>query len=156
MIKMILYIVLSFISVSALATPPPSTGTCTVTTTPVNFGAYNVFNNTPTDTIGQITVACTGVGTTYSVAIQLNKGLVGSIDQRKLQQTNGNDFLRYNLYIDAGRSTIWGDGTDSSVTQTINVIGGTSQTLTIYGRIPQLQDVSMGDYNDTVGVTINF
>lgn len=133
-----------------------SSGTCMVSTTPVNFGSYDVFSNSAVDTVGQVTVGCTGVGTTYSVTVQLNKGLVGSVAQRKMQQGNGNDKLSYNLYTDAGRSTIWGDGTSSSSTQTINVNGGTSSTLSIYGRIPALQDVEMGSYTDSITVTINF
>lgn len=131
-------------------------GSCTVSTTPVNFGSYDVFSNSNLDTIGQVIVGCSGVGTIYSVSVQLNKGLNGAIPNRRLSQLNGNDRLAYNLYTDAGRSTIWGDGTSSSAIQTVNVTGGTSSTLTIYGRIPPLQDVGIGGYADTITVTILF
>ena len=73
-----------------------------------------------------------------------------------MQQSSGNDALSYNLYIDAARSTIWGDGTGGSSTQTINMTGSHPSTLSIYGRVPPLQDVSMGSYSDSVMVTINF
>jgi spore coat protein U-like protein len=130
---------------------------CTVTTTPVNFGSYDVFSNSALDTVGQVSVNCSGgASTSYSVVIQLNKGLNGSIPQRKMQRSSGNDTLSYNLYTNAGRSIIWGDGTGGSSTQTLNMNGGPASTLSIYGRVPPLQDVSIGNYTDSVTVTINF
>lgn len=151
--KQIMFLFLSLMSCTTFAA---TSGNCSVNTTPVNFGSYDVFSSTPLDTVGQVIVSCTGVGTTYSVVVQLNKGLGGSIPNRRLSQINGNDRLSYNLYTDAGRSTIWGDGTSSSSTQTVNIPGGASSTLSIYGRVPPLQDVSMGNYTDTITVTINF
>ena len=47
--------------------------------------------------------------------------------------------LAYNLYREASRSIIWGDGTGGSA-----VGSGTGATHTVYGRIPSRQNVYAG------------
>jgi len=69
--------------------------------------------------------------------------------------TDGSNTLEYNLYTDAGRTTVWGDGTASSVTAA-GTGSGAQQSLTVYGRIPASQSVPAGSYSDTVTATINF
>ncbi len=65
--------------------------------------------------------------------------------------------LNYNLYLDAARTTIWGDGTGGTqVYSNANPPNNTNVTVTIYGRIPASQDVSAGSYTNTVTATINF
>lgn len=121
---------------------------CSVSTVPVNFGVYNVYQSGNTLTIGQITVACDPVATTYTVA--LNGGTYGTIAQRK--QSSGSDFLLYNLYTDASRSVLWGDGSTNGVT----VSSSGSAPLDVYGSAPGQQDVSVGTYSDNVSVTVSF
>src|SRR5256885_7799224 len=69
--------------------------TCTVSATPVAFGSYNVFNTTPLDATGTVTVHCTGLGE-LSYNIKLSTGLSGSYAPR--QMANGANRLNYNLY----------------------------------------------------------
>jgi spore coat protein U-like protein len=65
--------------------------------------------------------------------------------------------LEYNLYRDAAFSAIWGDGTSGTTTYTIrNPPNNQDVVLTVYGRVPALQDVATGSYADAVIVTINF
>ncbi len=65
--------------------------------------------------------------------------------------------LTYNLYRNAGRTNIWGDGTGgTSVYTRANPPNDSNVNLTIYGRIPAQQDVSAGNYSDTVSAVINF
>jgi spore coat protein U-like protein len=121
---------------------------CSVNTVAVAFGAYNVYSTSNTLTTGQVTVNCSPAGTAYTVA--LNGGTFGTIAQRK--QGSGLNRLLYNLYTDVSRSTLWGDGSTNGVT----VSSSGMTPLNIYGSIPASQDVSVGNYSDSVSVTVTF
>jgi spore coat protein U-like protein len=125
---------------------------CTISTTSVSFGSYDVFASTPTDTTGTVSFTCSG---NADVTITLSKGGSSTFNPRTLN--GGSDTLNYNLYRDAARTTIWGDGTGSTATYTqLSVPNNTAQNLTIYGRISAAQDVRAGTYTDSVTVTIDF
>lgn len=129
---------------------PQGMAACSITTTPVSFGIYNVYAASNPGSTGQITVNCNPSTTSYVVA--LNGGLSGTISQRKLKRAAGSDNLLYNLYTDASRTTIWGDGSNNGVT----VSSSSSTPLPVYGAIIPLQDISTGTYTDSVAVTVNF
>ena len=60
--------------------------------------------------------------------------------------------MNYNLYTDATRTAVWGDGVGAS-----NVSAtGTSVDLPIYGRIPARQTVPAKGYTDAITVTIDY
>jgi len=125
---------------------------CTISTTSVSFGSYDVFASTPTDTTGTVSFTCNG---NADVTITLSKGGSSTFNPRTLN--GGSDTLNYNLYKDAARTTVWGDGTGSTSTYTqVSVPSNAAQNLTIYGRIPAAQDVRAGTYTDSVTVTIDF
>jgi spore coat protein U-like protein len=123
---------------------------CWMVTLPVAFGTYNPVSATPTDSVGTIYYFCQGGA---SPVISVSAGSAGSFSPRGMVAMA--DVLAYNLYADAARTVVWGDGTSGSVT----VPGVTSAglvTTSIYGRIFALQSVSAGNYSDTLIVTINF
>jgi spore coat protein U-like protein len=125
---------------------------CTLTSTSVAFGGYNVFFPVPTDTIGTITYRCNGGA--KNVVLTISAGQAGTDSPRVLGGPS-NERLVYNLYRDAGRSAVWG----SNVSQGAAVAdppNNTDETLTIFGRIPGGQDVRAGTYSDNVSVTLNF
>jgi spore coat protein U-like protein len=66
--------------------------------------------------------------------------------------------LSYGIFRDASRTALWGytPGIDT-VSQTLKVLTsrGVDASFTVYGRIPALQDVTPGDYTDTVQVTLS-
>ena len=127
---------------------------CTISTTSVSFGAYDVFASSPSDTTGTVSFTCNGTPNA-DITITLSKGGSSTFNPRTL--SGGTDTLNYNLYKDAARTTIWGDGTGSTATYTqAGVPNNTAQNLTIYARIPAAQDVSAGTYTDSVTVTIDF
>jgi spore coat protein U-like protein len=65
--------------------------------------------------------------------------------------------LGYNLYLDAARILVWGDGTGGTSRHgPVAPQLGVPNTLTIYGRIPARQTSPVGAYTDTVTATINF
>lgn len=123
---------------------------CSISTTAISFGSYDVFSNAPTDTTGSVTVNCAPVSTPYTIALE--SGLHGPMNNRAMQSAISNKKLRYNLYIDAAHSTIWGNGTANTAV----VNGNTSATVNVYGRIPPEQNVDIGAYSDSVTVTVTF
>jgi spore coat protein U-like protein len=127
---------------------------CSVTTVGVAFGFYDVFSSAPLDSAGSVTIRCSGLGTGVDpISVALSTGGSGSFQPRTLFR--GSDRMSYNLYLDAGRSQIWGDGTGGSL-RYASVSNNQPVTLTIFGRIPPGQDVSAGTYSDTIVVTVNF
>jgi spore coat protein U-like protein len=69
----------------------------------------------------------------------------------------GSEPLNYNLYLNAARTTIWGDGTGGTQEFTDHTPPfGRSIVVPIYGRIPALQDVSVGSFSNTITVTYQF
>ena len=122
---------------------------CTLNVTGVNFGSYDVFNNSALDTTGNIDVNCpSGVG--YSMALTAGGG---THTQRVMN--SGAHRLNYNLYTAANRAVVWGDATSGTVT--VNGTGiGESVNHAVYGRIPALQNVHAGSYSDIIIVELNF
>lgn len=127
---------------------------CTVSTTPVAFGSYSIFDTSPLDSTGTITVSCTNP---YNapVNVKISAGLSFSFTPRK--QKNGTHELAYNLFLEASRTTIWGDGTSPTSYATPSPASGTPLELTVYGRIPERQTSAYaGSYSDTLVVTVEF
>lgn len=134
---------------------------CSVSATSVNFGNYNVFNPSPTDGTGTVSVTCTVllVGLLVSYQVSLDQGSNGSYFPRKMQKTVGSGTLDYNLYIDNARQNIWGDGTSNTSVQSVSAllqVGTYNHTFDVYGRIPAGQNVTVGTYNDVITVTIDY
>jgi len=127
---------------------------CTISTTAVAFGTYNVFSGSADDATGQITYRCTAPRPPL-VRIELDKGGAPTFNPRQMRQ--GSETLNYNLYLDSTRSTIWGDGTGGTQTYT-RTLPPLNQNInvSVYGRIPPGQDVSAGSYTATVTATIFF
>ena len=126
---------------------------CTISVTSVAFGNYNVFTTSANDSTGTVTYRCNSQAANISIA--LSNGSSSSFSPRTLRK--GGEVLSYNLYRDASRSTIWGDGTGgTSLYTSANPQNNTNVNVTIYARIPAEQDVSAGTYSDTVSAVINF
>jgi spore coat protein U-like protein len=123
---------------------------CTVTTTSVNFGSYNVFDTAPTDSTGSVTLNCNGGA--KNVVVEISRGGAPSASLRFMNR--GGEVLFYNLYQNAARTIIWGDGAGASPYYLGNPANNQDVRLTIYGRVPAGQDVSAGTYTDTVTVTV--
>jgi spore coat protein U-like protein len=131
-------------------------GNCSITTTPVAFGVYNVFDAFPLDSTGNIHVTC--LGWLRSASVWLSKGNGPSTTQRQMVSWHpilGQSHLDYNLYLDAAHTQVWGDPNPYSYNTNIRLFF-LDVSLDIYGRIRQEQDVPAGSYTDTVTVSINF
>ena len=125
---------------------------CTIATTNMNFGNYN-----PTrvgSTLGQATITANCSNGTNAV-VSLNSGAnSGGNSQRKLQGS-GTQVLNYNIFAENDYTTVWGDGHGGTVAIILDS-NGTPNTFTAYGAIPPGQSVPVGNYSDTVTVTITY
>ena len=125
---------------------------CTIATTNMNFGSYN--STQASSTLAQATITATCTGNTYAIVF-LNSGAnSGGNSQRKLQGS-GTQVLNYNIFTEDDYNTVWGDGTGGTGLRAFDSTG-TPQTLTAYGAIPPNQIVPVGNYSDTVTVTITY
>jgi spore coat protein U-like protein len=122
---------------------------CTITTTSVNFGTYDVFSATARDATGTVQINC---NPRDNIQVGLSRGSSTTFNPRTLQ--SGTNILNYNLFRNAARTQIWGDGTSGTSTFSGNNIRNT--TLTVYGRVPAAQDAAVGNYSDTVVATVIF
>lgn len=134
-----------------LTTSVTAAAECTLGVTDVTFGDYDVFTPNDTDITGSITVSC---DSDTSLQVALGAGY-GSFAARRLQNggTGGGADLLYNLYLDASRLTIWGDGSPGTSLLGLSGLGG---NYTIYGRVPARQNVPAGHYGDTIVVSLTF
>jgi spore coat protein U-like protein len=127
---------------------------CTITTLPVAFGAYDpVAANSVTDLNGSgtVTVACTK-GTAATVDLGVGGNLLGG----SRRMGSGSDFLNYALFKDAARTQVWGSTMAGGSTVAYNSGSKNSFGIPVYGVVPQAQDVTVGNYTDTVLATINY
>jgi spore coat protein U-like protein len=149
---------LSAVVVAAVALFPGAahaTSSCRlVSVTPFSFGTYDTFNPAPTDSVASLTLTCTGVTNAPPIQLQLGRGRSATFLPRTM--TNLQYSLKYNLFLDAARLTVWGDG--SGGTSVVTVAPGEGQPLTVpvFGRIFPMQNVAAGSYGDGVVVTVQF
>ncbi|WP_110256588.1 Csu type fimbrial protein [Undibacterium pigrum] len=133
--------------------------TCTVSALPVAFSNYDPFSNTPSDISSTVTVTCNAlVSVLVSYTVKLNAGMTGTISSRLM--TSGSSQLAYQLYSNAGRTTVWGDGTAGSGIVSdgylLNVVVPVVKNYSVYGRITAKQNVKAGSYLDTVTILLTY
>lgn len=132
--------------------------TCTVQTTPAVFGHYNPITThatAPLEITSSVTITCSrGMATT----IGLDRGLHAEhahSTTRAMKHVSKQEYLSYDLYQDIVRTTLWGTSGAHLVVPPV-APDTTPRTYWIYGRIPAGQDVSIGDYHDTIVAVVNF
>lgn len=143
-----------------LPTTAHAIANCTVTASNVVFGSYNFTNSSPTEVTGNVQVSCSLIGLIsllVSYEILLDTGNSGSYIPREMN--NGTDQLQYNLYTNAARTSIWGDGNSGTAKITDGYLLGLFTVVRdypVYGTIPSGQNISAGVYTDTIIVTVNY
>lgn len=152
---------------NAFAGPSPQTTTflvsatviksCVVTATPLAFGNYDQIVATTTTGTSTVSLQCTNGA---AAVMALNGGVNGNLAQRKMKDSVSGNNLNYQLYTTAANTTVWGDGTGVTQTQTYNSTNpATIQPFTVYGTIPAQQNVAISasnTYQDTITVTVTF
>jgi spore coat protein U-like protein len=141
-------------STSATATV---VGSCNLSATTMDFGTTS-FLTSNLDATATISAQC-NVSMPYSIGLDNGSNASGS--QRRMKQGASN-FINYNLYTDSGRTSAW-----TSTTSTTSCTGGagtcitgtgtgSTQTITVYGRVPPQSSQAPGTYTDTVLITFTF
>lgn len=127
---------------------------CSISSTSIVFGNYDPVSLAPLDTIGNIVYRCGNQD--HDITISLDRGGAPSFSQRRLLK--GTEPLFYNLYLDAARTLVWGDGSGGTQAYFIRNPQKNNQDIVvpIYGRIPGSQDVGMGSYGNTIVATLNY
>jgi spore coat protein U-like protein len=146
----------SFASLLLIASENAYAINCRINVTPMSFGTYMPLTPTHVDVIGQFTIRCQAQSGTFVVAI--GPGMSGNQLARILSAGAGNS-LDYNLYRDAARTQIWGDGNPPSFVVTgvrPNRGRPTVYNYPIYGRIFANQAPNPGQYADSLVATVLF
>lgn len=148
--------VLPLAAAAALLFPYPARAApvCTVNaSSAIAFGVYDPLSATPLDATGTIVYECPPG---QVVRIDLATGSSGTFTYRTMK--SGASVLRYNLYLDALRTIVWGNGTSGTQSGPRETArgSGTQTTAYVFGRVPPLQDAEIGAYADLVIVTVNF
>jgi spore coat protein U-like protein len=124
---------------------------CTITTTPLSFGAYDPIgqhHSAALDSTGGLQVTCNeGLNATISLGqgLYAGTGSTGALPIRQMSDGNGN-LLSYTVNQDAARLLVWGDTQATSEC--------TSGSISVYGRIPGGQNAVVGTYSDTILVLV--
>ncbi|MEM8949742.1 MAG: spore coat U domain-containing protein [Pseudomonadota bacterium] len=127
---------------------PAVAGECDASVSLVDFGRLDLERGGQVS--GEVIVICDQPGQ-FSVA--LSSG-IGSYRLRKMRGADGTE-LKYNLFVDPGRRSIWGDGV-SEGTRTIRgeSDGRKPLIIPVYGIVPPNQSVLTGPYSDNLLVTV--
>jgi len=131
---------------------------CSTSATAAAFGTYQPLAGTTATTTSTVTVTCTAlVSLLISYTVQLNAGGSGSFSTRKMAGPSWN--LNYQLYMDAGYTQVWGDGTSGTSYVTDGYllgVGSVTKNYTAYGRVPASQSVGPGAYTDSITVLLTY
>jgi spore coat protein U-like protein len=124
---------------------------CSISTGGVAFGTYDVFSPAPVDAAGSVIYQCT-LGTL--IVVQLGSGSGGAFSPRTMLRSG--EPLNYNLYLDAARTQVWGNGTSGTGTHNSLATVSFPTVVPIHARIFPGQNVTVGSYTDSVVATIVF
>jgi spore coat protein U-like protein len=141
-----------------LASTHAAAATCSVSAVSLAFGSYNPFKAGHTDTTGNIAVTCTGKpGEVVAYGIALSAG-GGGFPVRRMRTPSGY-LLNYNIYTNAARTFVWGDGSSGSLVVNDSYTLGapvTTRNYAVYGRAFGGQKSVVGIYGDAIVATLNF
>jgi len=148
-----------FTSITALLCSSPAYGACSVTATPIAFGTYNSLTKAEVQTPASVTVRCNDLLLNADFTVSLSAGQSGSAAARYL--VNGSYRLSYQVYTNAARTTVAGDGSAGTVSPTGSVaalvgIGTTSSTIQLYPVIISGQSPVPGTYTDSLTILVSY
>lgn len=129
----------------------------------LTFPAYDFQTNASTaDTAGPVTYTtkCTK-GSTVNFSVDGGANYSHTSGTRAMKSPLTGDYMNYGLFQDSSDATAWAFNSSTGAGTNGPALNPTSDTqtltLTIYGKIPAGQDVSVAtDYADSVTVAINF
>ena len=97
----------------------------------------------------------------YTITFNAGQNSGGSFANRRMLNATSGTFLSYQIYTDAARTTIWGDGTGGTSTVTDSFLCvlciNLPHNYTGFGRLPGRQfGASPGLHSDTITATVTF
>ena len=127
---------------------------CHVSTGAVAFGAYDTASAGNLDAVGTLDIHCSNkVNVVLSLSVGNGAGASFS-GGRKMTRVGGTGTLTYNLYANAARTRVLGDGTGGSAPLRVDE---KNTTQTIWGRVANGQHVAeTGSYADSVVASISY
>lgn len=123
----------------------------------VDFDITSVSIQQDYDAVGMLRLQCTdAILPNIPVTISVDEGSSNSFVSRTL--VNGPSSITYNMYTDALRQNVFGDGSAGSNTSTIGMlcVNSVECNVPIYGRIDGGQAGMAGQYSDDILVTAEF
>ncbi len=145
-------------AVGSLSVVAQVTSACTVNTSSIDFGSFDTRTaRSDSEVTGTVSVTCTtGVGYTVKLDAGLWESTPDDVRTRRMKNGTAN-YLAYSLYTTSDRDTHWGTVVGTGTAVVSGTGSGMTQSLTVYGRIPiSGNNVSVGAYADTVGITVTY
>jgi spore coat protein U-like protein len=138
-----------------VAGPALGAASCSIQSVPtLGFPSYDVFNAAPTVTSQIANIKCTGLGGSDFTVGFGQSATSGTISGRQMAQSPGSGRLNYNIYKDGGYSALWGDGTAGTTPLLVSPTGANT-SVPVYGKIDPGQDAPVGNYQDSVVMSVN-
>lgn len=135
--------------ISALLVFAPPLLACQLNVQHVSFGNYDPFSSANLETIGYLTVSRCPKNTSYTITASTGQG--NNYNQRKM---SGNGYnLSYNLYTSANHAVVFGDG---SAGTTVLFGSSANASYPVYALIPAHQNIRVGQYNDSIIITLSY
>ena len=129
----------------ALSAAGTANAVCRLEVGELSLGAIDLASHRPVEVVGTVRWRCDGPIGTLQIALLRDAG------SHKLQ--HGGDSLAYEIFLDAGHTIAWGDGTAGTQAA---IVSGSSGVLPIYGRVPAGQRARPGAYLDQLVVTFSY
>jgi spore coat protein U-like protein len=141
-----------------LASPPgaraPGVAICAIETRPLSFGNFDPEADANVDAVAQVIYTCNNQA--KKIRIEMTTGTGNQFTPRTMW-AGPTDSLDYNIYLDATRQTIWGQGLyGTDVYLEGNPPNGTPVIVPAYGRIFARQSPAVGQYLDVLTVRVLF
>lgn len=124
---------------------------CLISATNIAFTSQGVLKSALSAT-GAITARCTN-GDAFRIA--LSGGSTNNVAARQMQRAGGGGAVNYQLYVDSGHATAWGDGSAGTGMAT-GTGTGNPVSINVYGLVPAQSTPMPGSYSDSITATISF
>ncbi len=153
----------------AMLVADPAWAGCSVSSSGLSFGAYQPLTfsgqliSADVLSTGTISITCSNMLSLGSYTLALGPSADGGGDRistRYMANSSGGANMAFNLYTDARRSVVWGNGgIGAQVSGSLPVVtlGSYTDNVTVYGKIPAGQNtLKAGSFSGSVTMTLTY
>lgn len=153
----------------ALLTAGQAWAGCNVSSSGLSFGPYQPltfpghFTSVDAVSTGTVSITCSNMVALASYTLALGASADGAGDRistRYLANSSGGPNMAFNIYTDATRSVVWGNGSTGAVISgslPLITLGSQTQNVTVYGKIPAGQNtLKAGTYSGPLTITLTY